>query len=144
MHLGKRRILIRMSLKSEQNINQKWKSENLSYTRMHSSRMRAVCCSGHLGGADVCLWSWGDVCLWSGGVHPPGRHPPGQTSPRPVHAAIHIPPADRIPDACENITFLQRLLRTVNMQLCSLLRFPKLKAINFKTDFGGETKTITN
>ena len=136
MNLGKRRIPIRMSLKSEQSINQKWKSENLSCTRMHASRMRAVCCTGRLRG-------WG-VCLWSRVVHPPRADTPWSDVPLPSACWDIYPPVDRMTDACEHITFLQQLLGTVNMQLCSLLCFPKLKAINFKTDFGGETKTITN
>ena len=66
------------------------------WTRMHSSRMRTVRCSGCLGrggcvGGGVCLGGAG-VCL---GVY---------TSP---------PPVNRITDRCKNITFPQLHLRTV-------------------------------
>ena len=90
-------------------------------TRMHSSRMRIICCSGHLGGGGVCLGggclpkvggvsALGDVCLegvstlrgvcpgggvsaqvGEGGVYP-GRCLPGGCTPPP--------PVDGILDTC--------------------------------------------
>ena len=56
---------------------------HITKTRMHSSRMRSVRCSGRL-----------------------SCHTPPPCMP---------PPVDRITDACENITFMRLLLRTVNM-----------------------------
>ena len=95
-------------------------------TRMHSNRMRTVCCSGHWG--DVwpggCLvWLgclprgvsaqgisvWGDVCPGSsvqGGVFHPAL---GDGVSAPVHAGIHTLPlwTEFLTHACENITFPQ-------------------------------------
>ena len=72
---------------------------------MHFSRMRTVRCSGRLGGG-VCL----EGCL------PGGVSAQGGVAPNPDPEA-DTPPVDRMTDACENITFPQLLLRTVNMKL---------------------------
>ena len=67
-------------------------------TIMHSSRMRTVRCSGHLLGE-------GGVCPWDVSARGCLPDPPN---------------ADRMTDACENITFPQLMLRTVktvNVQL---------------------------
>ena len=66
---------------------------------MHSSRMRTVRCSSHLGGG---------LSAWQGGVH---TSPRGQT------------------DTCENITFLQLLLRTVTRNNSSRMRTIRLLTI---------------
>ena len=125
-------------------------------TRMHSSRMRTVRCSGRLGRAGVpvsglgrgsggvegCLWSQVEGCL---PLVPPGQTPQAETPlgrpPRaddpaqcmlgytplcPVHAGIYTPipsaywdapPTRGQTDACENISFPQLLLWTVNIGL---------------------------
>ena len=71
---------------------------------MHSSRMRAVCCSGRFGeGA-------GGVC--PGGVSAGGVCP-GEGVCLLGGRGCTPPPVDRITDACENITFQQLLLRMV-------------------------------
>ena len=94
-------------------------------TRMHSSRMCTVRCSGHCreGGlpGGVCP----GVCL--PGRCLPGGYLPGRCLPRGVSArgvgvypSMHWgrhPPVNRITDACENITFPQLLLRTVKIAL---------------------------
>ena len=64
-------------------------------TRMHSSRLRTVRCSGRL---------WGGVSAREGCL--------GGCLPRGV-VLYTYPPVDRMTDACENITFPQLLLRTV-------------------------------
>ena len=67
-------------------------------TRMHSSRMRTVRCNGHLS------------------CHSPLATPTTHAPPRHTHTlAWHVPPMDRMTDACENITFPQLLLQKVNM-----------------------------
>ena len=85
----------------------------LNLTRMHSSRMCTVRCSGRLIGGCLCLpRGWG--CLPGGrGCLPGGVYtssPRGQT------------------DTCENITFPQLLLRTVKILFihpkCKLLQSP--------------------
>ena len=60
--------------------------KSLQVTRMPSSRMRTVCCSGCLVEGGVCLGvsAWGGICL-EGGVSPGGCTPP---------------PVDRILDTC--------------------------------------------
>ena len=66
-------------------------------TRIHSSRMRTVRCSGHLGGVYLGGVGLGGVSAW-GGCLPGGVYtspPCGQT------------------DTCKNITFTELLLRTV-------------------------------
>ena len=71
-------------------------------TRIHSSRMRTIRCSGRLGG--------------EGAVHPQADTPPAQfmlDTPPPSQMLGYIPPVDRMTDVCENITFPQLLLRTV-------------------------------
>ena len=90
-----------------------------AWTRMHSSRMRSVCCSGRRGG---CLPIGGVVCTggwWVGGVCPLGGVCPRGVSPSlywagvvsaPVQAGIHTPPphwTKFLTHACENITFPQ-------------------------------------
>ena len=59
--------------------------------------MRNVRCSGPLGGRG-CMPRVG-VCLSGEGVS--------------AQVGVHLPPVDRMTDACENITFPQLLLRTV-------------------------------
>ena len=66
-------------------------SVNTPITRMHSSRMRTVCCSGRLG---VC------VCVQGVSVYTPLW-------------------TEFLKHACENITFLQLLLRTVTTSCVS-------------------------
>ena len=63
-------------------------------TRMHSSRMRTVHCTGHLRG---CLPLRVSA---KGGVHP-------------LWNQRQTPPVNRITESCKNITFPQLLLRTV-------------------------------
>ena len=89
---------------------------NTFQTRMHSSRMRTVRCSSHLGGLGVCACP--GVCLpggvsgqsggvWLGGMSAQegvSQHAIGQTTPRGQNFLTH---------ACENITFPQLFLRTV-------------------------------
>ena len=113
-------------------------------TRMHSSRMRKVRCSGRrrsLPRGGVCLGGClprgisaqkgclpGGVCQGGGGVCPGGVSTQGCVCPRDVcPGGIHIgtvytpqtqrqpPLVDRMTDTCENITFLQLLLRMVNI-----------------------------
>ena len=93
---------------------------SLNKTRMHSSRMCTIRCSGHLS-CHAC---------------PPATHAPCHTCPLPcmpptMHAPLHhtcppftthtpmvplaTPTPDRMTDACENITFPQLLLRTLKM-----------------------------
>ena len=103
-----------------------------SISRMQSSRMRTICCSGRL----------------SRPAHPPATHAPDHATPYhacppathtpcqicplpcttpPCHAPCHAqppPPVDRMTDACENITFPQLLLRTV---ISVSLKFPFMK-----------------
>ena len=74
-------------------------------TRMHSSRMHTICCSGRFEGGGVCL-ARGGVCL--------GEH--GVSACRRVSAQGRLPPVDRQTDTCEKITFPQILLWTVNIQ----------------------------
>ena len=81
-------------------------------TRMHSSRMRTICCSGHLIGG-VCpggVSAWGCLpngvsargCLPGGSVCPGGCLSRRVCLPRgclPVHPeGVHLPPADRVLD----------------------------------------------
>ena len=74
---------------------------NIVSTRMHSSRMRTVCCRGRLilGGGGVCP---GSVC--QGGVH--------------------LPPlwTEFLTHTCENITFPQLRLRTVKNHVLVLVK----------------------
>ena len=72
-------------------------------TRMHSSRMRTVRCSGRLS----CHTCTPSPCM-----------PPYTTHAPLCHACPPLPhthPMDRMTDACENITFPQLLLRTVKI-----------------------------
>ena len=87
-------------------------------TRMHSSRMRTIHCSGRLlgeGCGGVCLGRGclpGGVCLGGiclGSVYLGG----GWCLPR---AGIHLCPVNRMTDTCENITFTQLLLWMVTRQ----------------------------
>ena len=73
----------------------------IDITRMHSSRMRTVRCIGRV------EFGWG-LCL-SGGCLP--REVPAQ------EGGVHLPPVDRMRDACENITFPELLLRTVTINM---------------------------
>ena len=67
------------------------RGKNKPITRMHSSRMRTVRCSGRLGEGG---------CVCPGGVCPGG--------------CVYTPPVDRQQtDTCKSITFPQLLLRTV-------------------------------
>ena len=86
-------------------------------TRMHSSRMRTVGCSGHLlGGGGMSAWG----CL-------PGGLPRGWT-----------PPPCGQTDTCENITFPQLLLRMVKiggqsvLLLIPLFGLLVMSALDFK------------
>ena len=65
-------------------------------TRIDSSRMHTVCCSGRLRGGGVCLG-----CVSAGGVY--------------LGVCVHLPSTwtEFLTHACENITFLQLHLRTV-------------------------------
>ena len=71
------------------------------------------------------LSTWG--CL-PGGVYPPGpigRHPPGPRGRHPLRPSGRHPPTlwtEFLAHACENITFPQLLLRTVNI-LCKSKRW---------------------
>ena len=73
-------------------------------TRMHSSRMRTVCSSGHL---------LGGVCL--GGCLPRRECIPACTGADTTRV-------DRMTDRCKNITFLQLRLWTVIMSGLHLLK----------------------
>ena len=81
-------------------------------TRMHSSRMRTVRCSGRLGG-----------CL-PGGCLPMECLPQGSPQEGGVCPGVYTPwtqkqtppsPVNRITDRCKNITFPQLLLHMVNI-----------------------------
>ena len=90
-------------------------------TRMHSSRMRTICCSGHLS-CHACPPA----------MHAPWHAPPAMhTTPSPC---MPPSPVDRMTDACENITFLQLLLRMVKIKrtqyLCQPVRTNPLKLLN--------------
>ena len=77
-------------------------------TRMHSSRMRTVRCSGRLlGQGGVCP---GRVSAWGGCLLGGGCLPDGCTPPFPLWTKF-------LTHACENITFLQLRLRTVKIFL---------------------------
>ena len=73
-------------------------------TRMHSSRMRTVRCSDHLGGG-----GGGGVWGSAQGVSSWGGLPEGGVCP----GGVHLPPPRGQTDTCENITFPQLLLGTV-------------------------------
>ena len=74
-------------------------------TRMHSSRMRTVRCSNHLGGGGTCRPS---EC----GIYPGGRCLPRECLSRVcllgVSVPYTLPNVNRITDACENITLPQK------------------------------------
>ena len=97
--------------------------------------MHTVCCSGRLSchacppAMDASLLcnppghACTPLCMCAPALHVPcyacslAMHAPCHTHPT-THGhtpAMHAPPLDRITDACENKTFLQLLLRTVNM-----------------------------
>ena len=87
-----------------------------------SSRMHTVRCNGSLAGglsawSGGCLLGWGG-CLLIGGVCLTLGCLPGQgVSTR--GGGLHLPPVDRMTDACENITFPQLLLWTVKITICT-------------------------
>ena len=102
--------------------------KKLFKTRMHSSRMRTVHCSGRLS-CHTCPPATHTPCH---ACIPPATHAspythaplamraPCYTCPPPCMPPCHAHPChacpplvDRMTDACENITFLQLLLRTV-------------------------------
>ena len=94
---------------------------------MHSSRMRTVCCSGRL---MIGVFSQGGVCIchgriWPGGCPPRGVSAYGGVCPGGVYPRGGCwgctPPIGGQTDTCENITFPQLLLRTVDKT--SLLHF---------------------
>ena len=114
---------------------------------MHSSRMRTVRCSGRLGGdLPRGVSSRGCVCPGEDGVCPgedgvcPGEDGvyPGEDGVCPG-LVYTSPTVDRITDACENITFPQLLLRTVNMHC--IADYPKNSAC-FNAE--AERRSITN
>ena len=97
-------------------------------TRMHSSRIHTVCCSGCRGGGNFCL---GAVCpkgvYW--GVYT--SHTKKQTCPLPTQRQMPPRPRVRHPQppprplwteflthTCENIIFPQLLLQTVKIRNC--------------------------
>ena len=73
-------------------------------TRMHSSRMRTGRCSAHHFPA----------CTGQGGVSAQGVYLP-RGCPCPGGSATHLPPVNRITDACKNMTILQLHLRAVTI-----------------------------
>ena len=76
---------------------------------MHSSTMRTVRCSAHLG-EGVCLGGClPGGCVYLGGVCPGGCPPHRRTTGGPPH------PMNRITDRCKIITFPQILLRMVKL-----------------------------
>ena len=115
-------------------------------TRMHSSRMCTVRCSGRLlwrdcvcpGGClakgqwclpgGVCPDAWGGClprgCLPGGCLPRVGVCPWGVVSDQ-LHrggGVCQTPPVNRLTDVCENITFPQLLLRTVIITLFTDVR----------------------
>ena len=85
-------------------------------TRMHSSRMRTIRCSGSLS-CHACPLPRTDP--------PSTMHAPFTTHITfPGHApfVMHTPSVDRMIDACENITFPQLLLWTVKITTCEIVR----------------------
>ena len=85
-------------------------------TRMHFSRMRTARFNGRLG--EGCVSPWADTLRqttpWA---HPqPWADTPWQTPPAPLHVGIHPQWTEGMTHACENITFLQLLLRAVKNQ----------------------------
>ena len=81
-------------------------------TRMYSSRMRTVRCSGCLS----CHAFPHLPCMT------PDKHDPCHERPLPcTHPATHPPTTEGMIHACENITFPQLLLRTVIKQSTSYL-----------------------
>ena len=96
-------------------------SANSVTTRMHSSRMYTVRCSGCPG---ICLprgcvpmgcLPGGWLPLGVSATHPCPVHA-GIHNPCPVYAGIDTPPWTEFPThACENITFLQLLLQMVKI-----------------------------
>ena len=98
-------------------------------TRMHSSRIRTVCCSAHLHGRG-CLPlvktpphrktpTWGDI-------------PPGQTPPPQCMLGYTRLWTEFLTETCENITFLQLRLRTVKtLRVNKAKRTFSAKSLNF-------------
>ena len=94
---------------------------------MHSSRMRTVRCSGRLRMGSA----WLGVSARGGGCLPWGCVCPGvqECLSRYVSAqwgvslgGVHLPPVDRMTDACEYITFPQQQLWTVIKKLFRIAR----------------------
>ena len=88
-------------------------------TRMHSTRMRTVRCSGCLASRGV--FTQGVSTLQgvftlqgvsAGGCLPRGCLPIGVACPGGICLGVCTPPVNRITDRCKNITFLQLLLAT--------------------------------
>ena len=90
-----------------------------SKTRMHSSRMHTVRCSGHLGERVVVCQGVSalGVCVYLGRVSAQWCLPRGAHLPLP-------PWTEFLTHACENITFPQLLLRTVKISFRNI--FPDL------------------
>ena len=102
-----------------------YKFQDEVVTRIRSSRMGTVRCSGHLGEGE---------CLPGGSAQvdlPPGGVCPGVCVCSRVSAWVCVaagvsargwctPPVDRMTDTCDNITFLQLLLQMVKMTILSL------------------------
>ena len=92
-------------------------------TRMHSSRMRTVHCSGHLGGGGLPRWvsAWGgvsaqgDLLLWTEFLSGGGCLTGGGSAWGCLPGGVHLPLlwTEFLTHACENITFPQLRLRTV-------------------------------
>ena len=101
--------------------------EDIDLTRMHSSGMCTIHCSGHLGGVcpgEVCLGVFAQVGVCPGvfayGVFAKGVYVQGGVclggclSKKGVClGGVHPLWTEFLAHACENITFLQLLLRTV-------------------------------
>ena len=95
---------------------------NRTNTRMHSSRMHTVRCSGGgevvwpggvWPGEGVSAWPGEGVSAWPGGIWPGGGGVCHGVSAQGVSARGFTPPPCGQTDTCENITFPQLLLRTV-------------------------------
>ena len=97
---------------------------------MHSSRMCTVRCSGHL-----------SCHAFPPAMHSPAMHALAMHAPPATHAPRHaaVSPVDSMTDACENVTFPQLLLRTVNINN-KIEFYPKcFHCINSMTKLFGNT-----